>query len=56
VHGEAGVGKTALLNEAFGSVPDMRVVRAAGSQSRHDRRDIRLRLVSQTGMLSGHSS
>jgi DNA-binding CsgD family transcriptional regulator len=33
VHGEAGVGKTALLNEAFGSVPDMRVVRAAGVES-----------------------
>jgi DNA-binding MarR family transcriptional regulator len=33
MHGEAGVGKTALLNEAFGSVPDMRVVRAAGVES-----------------------
>ncbi|HEX3307418.1 MAG TPA: ATP-binding protein, partial [Streptosporangiaceae bacterium] len=33
VHGEAGVGKTALLNEAFGSVPDLRVVRAAGVES-----------------------
>ena len=27
------MGKTALLNEAFGSVPDMRVVRAAGVES-----------------------
>jgi DNA-binding CsgD family transcriptional regulator len=33
VHGEAGVGKTALLNEAFGAVPDLRVVRAAGVES-----------------------
>jgi hypothetical protein len=33
VHGEAGVGKTALLNEVFGSVPDLRVVRAAGVES-----------------------
>ena len=30
VHGEAGVGKTALLNEAFGSVSDLR---AAGVES-----------------------
>jgi predicted ATPase len=27
VHGEAGVGKTALLNEAFGSVSDLRHLR-----------------------------
>src|SRR6476646_4602717 len=33
VHGEAGVGKTALLNEAFGSVSGLRVVRAAGVES-----------------------
>ena len=30
VHGEAGVGKTALLNEAFGSASGLRVLRAAG--------------------------
>ena len=33
VHGEAGVGKTALLNEAFGSVSGLRMVRAAGVES-----------------------
>jgi hypothetical protein len=33
VHGEAGVGKTALLNEAFGSASGLRVVRAAGVES-----------------------
>ena len=33
VHGEAGVGKTALLNEAFGSPSDLRVLRAAGIES-----------------------
>jgi predicted ATPase len=33
VHGEAGVGKTALLSEAFRAQPDLRVVRAAGVES-----------------------
>lgn len=33
VYGEAGVGKTALLNEAFGSAPDVRVIRGAGVES-----------------------
>jgi DNA-binding CsgD family transcriptional regulator/tetratricopeptide (TPR) repeat protein len=33
VHGEAGVGKTALLNEAFGSASDLRVLRASGIES-----------------------
>jgi AAA ATPase-like protein len=33
VHGEAGVGKTALLNDVVDSAPDLRVVRAAGVES-----------------------
>jgi ABC-type transport system involved in cytochrome c biogenesis ATPase subunit len=37
VVGEAGVGKTALLDYAIGSVPDMRVVRATGPTRRSSR-------------------
>jgi hypothetical protein len=33
VHGEQGVGKTALLNYAVDAAPDMRVLRAAGVES-----------------------
>jgi GTPase SAR1 family protein len=34
VHGEAGVGKTALLNEAVGSAPDLRAPPAGSSAPR----------------------
>jgi AAA ATPase domain len=36
IHGEAGIGKTALLNYVVESAADMRVLRASGVESEMD--------------------
>ncbi|HEX8208493.1 MAG TPA: ATP-binding protein, partial [Solirubrobacteraceae bacterium] len=36
VHGEAGIGKTTLLDEAVAAAPDFRVLRARGYESESD--------------------
>ena len=46
MHGEAGVGKTALLNEVFGSVPDLDKSSVTGLVDRAERRGLVARVPS----------